>query len=104
MNPLIILGLVGVGGYLLLKGTGTSNVAAAQQAAAQAPNPGAYPSAAVAAFDSQAQALGMTQDQAQAAYDQGVAPEQLSSWLAGQGGSQATASGSFYDPLSGAIY
>jgi hypothetical protein len=104
MNPLIILGAVAVGGYFLLKGSGSSSTASAQQAAAAAPNPAAYPSAAVTAFDSQAQALGMTQDQAQSAYDQGVTAEQLSGWLAGQQTPSVTASGSFYDPMSGAIY
>jgi hypothetical protein len=101
MNPLIILGLVAAGGYVLLSKSSTSGggsaVASAQQAALQ--QQAAAATASAQAFNSQAQALNLTQAQAQEAYDIGLSPQEyVDSGMTG-----TTTSGVFYDH-AGVLY
>jgi hypothetical protein len=94
MNPLLLLGLVGVGGYLLLKGGTSSNLAAAQAQANAAANaqpqyaaPGAFGSAtALTPADlANAQSLGLTPQEYADAGLSGSASASAAGWAYGAG-------------------
>jgi hypothetical protein len=81
--PLLILG-GGAAAYVLTSKSSTSAASGTGQTPAQLAQANASFQAAQA-FDAQAQALGLTQAQAQAAYDTGLTPQEYAQGVLGQG-------------------
>jgi hypothetical protein len=94
MHPLIWIGLAG-GAYYLYSKSSSGNLANQSQSATQANNAalslqGAQASAAAQQFNSEAQSLGLTQDQAQEAYDTGLSPSEYASGVLGSSSGSAS--------------
>jgi len=92
--PLFLLAALGVGAYLLLSKSSSSGLAQLQQQSAAQANSNPYaPPAGWSDFNAQANALNLSQADAQQAYDIGLSPQEYV-----DSGLQGTAPGATIGP------